>query len=245
MKFSYSAVWNDTAQMLRSHGSLLLAIAGVFFLLPALLAGYFLPQPTSTSGTDVFGPMIAHYQNNWHLFLLANIVNMIGAIAIYLLLFDQRGRTVGGAIGAALPILPFYLLMSILSGLLIGFGLAIFILPGLYLIGRLGTASAVMIAEGQRSPIGALGGSWQLTRGHGWVVTGLVMIVAAIGYLLTFVVTAIPGLVIVLLAGRDGLGGLLVTLISAAATAVFATVMIVLFAAIYRALRGSASTKGI
>jgi UPF0716 family protein affecting phage T7 exclusion len=46
MKFSYSAVWNDAARMLKEHGSLLLAIAGVFFLLPGLLLGYFLPQPT-------------------------------------------------------------------------------------------------------------------------------------------------------------------------------------------------------
>ena len=37
MKFSYSAVWSDTMRMLRQHGSLLLAVAGVFFLLPGLL----------------------------------------------------------------------------------------------------------------------------------------------------------------------------------------------------------------
>jgi hypothetical protein len=33
MKFSYSAVWNDTVALLRSHGSLLLAIAGVFIFI--------------------------------------------------------------------------------------------------------------------------------------------------------------------------------------------------------------------
>jgi hypothetical protein len=42
MNFSYSAVWNDTVALLKSHGSLLLAVAGVFILLPLLMTAYFL-----------------------------------------------------------------------------------------------------------------------------------------------------------------------------------------------------------
>lgn len=239
MTFSYSAVWDDTVQMLRRHGSLLLAVAGVFLLLPGLLVAYAFPQPTAT-GNELISAMVRYYQDHWLWLLLSNIVSMIGTIALYLLLFDRRGRTVGGAIAGALPILPFYFVMSMLSGLAIGLGLGLFLLPGLYLIGRLATASAAMVAEDRRSPLAALGRSWQLTRKRGWAVAGLILIVAAVGYLLSFVVTAVLGTVFVLLLGRDGLGGLLNLILRGAVSAVFITVLIVLLAAIYRALRAAA-----
>jgi hypothetical protein len=241
MKFSYSAVWDDVMTLLRSHGSLLFAIAGVFFLLPILLTGYLLPQPTPTSAGDVMGAMSRYYQENWPWLLLATVVNTIGSIAIYLLLFDGRGRTVGGAIAASLPILPFYFLMSILTGLAIGLGLGLFILPGLYLLGRLTLAPAVMVAEGQRSPLRSIGGSWALTRKRGWAVAGLVVIVALVGYLLSFVITAVLGSVFILLLGREGVGGFLMLILNAAVTSALLTVLLVLFAAIYRALRPAAS----
>jgi hypothetical protein len=147
MKFSYTAVWNDVVAMLRANGSLLLAIAGVFFLLPALLTGYLLPQPEqAASGEAQLARMMEYYTANIGWLLLGNLVNMVGVIAIYLLLFDARGRTVGGAIAGALPILPFYLLMSILVGLAVGVGLVLLVLPGIYLMGRLVAAGPPEVA---------------------------------------------------------------------------------------------------
>ena len=49
MKISYSAVWADTAALLRSHASLIATVAGVFIFLPGLLVAYFLPQPEPAS----------------------------------------------------------------------------------------------------------------------------------------------------------------------------------------------------
>lgn len=239
MKFSYSAVWNDAVRMLKAHGSLLLAIAGVFFLLPGLLLGYALPQPTG-SGQDAIDALFRHYRENWIWFLIANIVNLVGGIAIYRLLFDRDGQTVGGAIGGALPILPMYFIMTVLSSMAIGAGLVLFLLPGIYLLGRLVISGAAMVAEGLRSPIAPIGRSWELTRRRGWAVAGLVLIVAVAGFLLSFVTTAVLGTVFVLIGGREGLGPLLVLILNSAITAIFTTVMIVLFAAIYRALAGLA-----
>ena len=206
MKFSYSAVWSDTMRMLRQHGSLLLAVAGVFFLLPGLLLGYFLPQPTG-SGPDMMNAMMAYYYGNWPWLVLANIVNLVGYIAIYRLLFDQRGGTVGGAIGGALPILPMYFVMTVLTGMAVGAGMVLFVLPGIYLLGRLVVSGAAMVAEGHRGPLAPIGRAWDLTRRRGWAV-----------------------------AGREGLGPLLVLILNSALIAIFTTVLIVLFAAIYRAL---------
>jgi hypothetical protein len=231
--------------MLRTHGSLLLAVAGVFFLLPGLLLGHFLPQPPG-SGQDALDALFRHYWENWHWFLLANIVNLVGNITIYNLLFDRRGGTVGGAIGAALPMLPMYFVMTIISGLPIGAGLMLMVVPGVYLLGRLAIAGAAMVAEGHHSPIAPIASAWQKTKGRGWAVAGLVVIVILAGLLLSFVVSAVFGSVFILIGGREGLGPLLVLILSSAVAAVFSTVLVVLFAAIYRALSaGAEPTSGI
>ena len=239
MKFSYSAIWDDAMRMMRAHGSLLLAVAGVFFLLPGLLMGYFLPQPTGT-GPDWIGAMTGYYTSNWHWLLLANIVNLVGYIAIYRLLLDPRGATVGHAIGGALPILPMYFVMTVLTGIFVGAGLVLFVLPGIYLLGRLAVSGAAMVAEGHRNPLTPIGRSWDLTARRGWAVAGLLVIVIVVGTLLSMVVTAVLGTVFILIAGREGVGPLLVLILNSALVTFFMTVLVALLAAIYRALVGAA-----
>lgn len=246
MKFSYSAVWNDTSRMLKEQGSLLLPVAGVFLLLPALLVGYFLPPPTG-SGSDWLNALLRHYADSWPWQLLASVVSTIGHIAIYRLVMDRRGVTVASAIGAALPILPGYFVMAVLTNLTIGAGLMLLLLPGLYLIGRFGVAGAAMVAEDNGNPFTGIARSWSLSARRGWAVAGLVIIVFLAGFLLTFVITAVLGSVFLLIGGRDGVGGLLVLILNSVLMSTLLAVMSVLFAAIYRALAGAAepATTGI
>ena len=243
MKFSYSAVWDDTVRMLKSHGSVMLALAGVFFLLPGLLIGYLFPSPAG--GADPFGQMIDYYREDWPWLLLGSLINSIGAVSIYLLLFDGRGRTVGSALGAALPIVPFYFLMSVFVSLALGLGFAALVLPGIYLVGRLATSGIVMVAEGRKNPLDAIRGSWRMTRGRGWAIAGILIIVAVAGMILSFAITAILGSVFILVAGREGVGGLLVLILNSALTAVLYTVLIVLLAAIYRSLKPAESASAV
>ena len=239
MRFSYTAVWNDTVALLRSHGSLLLAVAGVFILLPLLLTGYLLPTPQTA--TDPLAAMGDYYSRNWPWLTLASLVNAVGAIAIYRLTFAERGVTVGQAIAGAVPLLPFYFVLTVILSIAIGFGLALFLIPGIYLLGRLVVSAPAMVAESQRNPIEAMGESWRLTKGRGWAVAGLVLIVGVAGALLSFVIVAVLGSVFILIGGREGVGGLLLLILNAALNAVLYTVLIVLIAAIYRALRGVVS----
>jgi hypothetical protein len=242
MNFSYSAVWNDTVALLKSHGSLLLAVAGVFILLPLLMTAYFLPTPTSS--TDPIGVLGRYYRENWHWLALASLINSIGSIAIYKLIFSGRGLSVGQAIGGALALLPFFFIATMIVSIAIGVGFAFLVIPGLYLLGRLAITAPTMVAENLRNPFSAMGESWRLTKGRGWAVAGLIAIIAIAGTILAFVITAIFGSVFVLALGREGIGGLLVLILSAAANAVFYTVLIVLLAAIYRALRDSGAKAG-
>ena len=97
MKFSYSAIWDDTIAMFRGNASLLLAIAGVFLFLPALVVGYAIPQADVEPG-QLIEAFSAYVTANWPWLLLANVVNMVGAIAMLLLHLGRQGQSVGEAI---------------------------------------------------------------------------------------------------------------------------------------------------
>jgi hypothetical protein len=239
MKFSYSAVWADVVALLRAHLSLIATVAGVFIFLPGLLFAYFLPQP-ETQDFGRLGEIWVEYLNaNWHWMLLNSLINMIGSIAILLLIF-ARNISVGGAIAAALALLPFYFLASLLGSVIIGFGFVLLILPGAYLLGRLGPLNSVVVAETRRNPIDAVGRSFALTKGHGWAVLGLILIVAIPAMIAIGVATTLLGILFVLVAGQD-LGQTLVLIVRAAGNAALVTLLLVLNAAIYRQLNPGAS----
>jgi hypothetical protein len=176
---------------------------------------------------------------NWPWLLLNSLVAMIGSIAILLLLF-ARDISVGGAITAALALLPSYFLASLLSSLAIGFGLFLLIVPGLYLLGRLGPANAVLVAENHKNPIAALTRCFALTRGHGWAIFGLILLIAIAAAIVVAIATALLGILFVLAAGQD-VGQLLSLIVRTAGNSAMVTLLLVLNAAIYRQLSQSAS----
>jgi hypothetical protein len=239
MRFSYSAVWDDVMVLLRAHASLIATVAGVFIFLPGLLAAYFLPQPEPQEISRIGEAWVEYLSLNWHWMLLNSLVNMVGAIAILLLIF-ARDISVGGAIAAALPLLPFYFLASLLSSVAIGLGFILLIVPGLYLIGRLGPVTAVVVAENRRNPIDALARCFALTKGHGWAVLGLVLIVAIAATIVVQIATTLLGILFVLVAGQD-LGQMLVLIVRTAGNAALVALILVLNAAIYRQLSGGPS----
>jgi hypothetical protein len=241
MNFSYTAVWEDTMRMLRENARLLAAIAGVFVFLPALLAAQFLPAPEASDPSRVFSDLIEYYSNAWPWLFLQSLVSMVGAAAMLRLVL-VRGTSVGAALGFGLMLLPFYFALSLICGILVGLGVVLLIVPGLYLIGRLVPAGAVMVAENRRNPIDAVSRSFAITTGHGWAVFGLVLVVALVAGVVILVVTVLAGMVFILAAGQD-LGRLLTAIVSSALSAAFATLLLVLYAAIYRGLTGSASVS--
>lgn len=234
MKFSYSAVWDDLLGLVRAHGSLIATIAGVFIFLPALLLGYLIPAPETSDPSQILPLMREYFTANVHWFLLSALVGMIGSVSILLLIFE-RDVTVGRAIAAALPILPFYFLASLAAGLIVGFGFLLLILPGLYLLGRLAPAAVTVVAEGRRNPVDAIARAFELTRGHGWAVLGLVLLVGIAAIVAIGVATALVAMLFVLILGREAatVPGLI---LDSAANALVGTLMLLLNAAIYRQL---------
>ena len=244
MKFSYSAVWNDTVALLRAHGALIAALAGVFIFLPALLIAQFVPQNETPAATVVEAVAAGreYLLANWHWLLLQTLLNIVGTIAILTLVFARSGTSVGQAIAHGFTLLPFFFLASILANIAIGIGLVLLIVPGLYLIGRLAPLGPVIVAEQEKNPIAAIRRTFEVTKGNGWRVLGLVFLVALAAAILALVVNMLLGILFTLIAGQE-LGALLARIVEAATGAALATLLVLLYAAIYRALSPRAAPE--
>ena len=234
MKFSYSAVWEDTVRTLRSHGGLLAALAGVFLFLPSVLLGHFLPQPQG--GEVQLKDMFAYYTDNIVWILVVRLVNIVGTLAMLILLLARGGVTVGGSIAGSLRFLLAYVIAAFLANLAIILGLFALVLPGLYVMARLLPLGPAMVAEDRRSPFDALGRSFDLTKGKGWSILGLMLAIIVAAGIIIIAATVVLGSILLVTAGQD-VGRLLVLLVECVLTSALSTVLIVLSVAVYRRLR--------
>ena len=97
----------------------------------------------------------------------------------------RRDMTVGELFAAATPAIGSLIIWSILSGIAIGIGFVLLIVPGLILMTIWAVGAPAIVAE-DVGPIEAFGRSYELVRGQAWTVFGvlvcvlLIMIVAAV-----------------------------------------------------------------
>lgn len=243
MAFSYSAIWDDTLALLRANGGLLAAIAGVFLFLPALLLAQFLPPPETTDPALILQDLMDYYRRGLLWFALSGLVGIVGAAAMLRLVLVQ-GTSVGGAIAFGAALLPFYFLLSLVSGLMFIVALVLLIVPALYLAGRLCIAGPILVVEGIRNPITVIARSFEITRGRGWALFGLIFLVVIVGIIVTGVATMLTGTVFILIVGQE-IGRLLSAIVDSALGAIFTTVLLVLYAAIYRALAQPPSAASV
>jgi hypothetical protein len=235
MRFSYSEVWNDAVALLRNNAAIAIALAGVFIFLPQLVTAYFLPTPVAEKPDELVRVMTDYFLSSWHWLLLARLVGMVGAISLLLLFLDARGRSVGTLISAAILILPFYFLASIVSGFLVAAGCLLLIVPGLYLLGRLTLVGPDVVVAGTRNPIAAVSRSFAQTRGNGWSVLGLLILIAIPGVIIVGVIGMLLGIIFLAVAGQD-VGAFLTQIVQAAGGAALEVALLAVIAALYRRL---------
>ena len=237
-KFDYSSVWQVTQAQLAAHREGVGAIAGLFLFLPDWIARLFAGQPDLQGATTPAQMLLAFqsfYLENSAVLLPTGLLGFFGAVAIYVLLTRADMSTIGSALAKALALLPFYFLVQISGGLIMLGGFLLFILPGMYLSGRLTPLGAIAVAETDRGFAGAFSRAWELTRGNGWTVFFLTLVVALVASLTAMIVGLIVGLACRLLAGPEGVP-FVETGVDAALGAVIAALMVSLTVAIYRQL---------
>lgn len=263
MKFSYDALWQDTAALMRAHLPLVIAVAGVFLFLPDLLLSHFFPQPEGHRDADVMmAAMNAYVAASWPWHLVNLVINLVGTLAILFLVLDPDRPTVSAAIARGARLLPRYLLAYFLSGLIVAFAffvlavpalqflsMRVFVLalpavaaPALYLYARFLPLASILVVEGQRNPVRLIQRSLELTRAVGPALLGLFVILLVAFLVVMLIVVAVLRALLVLAFGAQ-LGGFLLLIAYTAVLTGFNVMLILLGAAVYRKLTG-APTEG-
>ena len=263
MTFDMTAAWREATAMISANREVMLTVAGIFFLLPALLLGFSTPAIPMMVGTPevMQAEMAAFYRSYGWLYALTFMVQIVGYLALLALLRDRRRPTVGEAISAALrgllPAVGTVLVLAIaftmvviaaaLLMALLGAGgaaalLGIVLMPALvWLLVRVSLWQPVIAIDRVANPIRVIGRSWALTRGNGLRLF--------VFYLLLFIAYIVVSIVIGLVASGLllALGETAALIVGAIVSGLIGTVAAVIFvavlAAVHRQLAGQPATE--
>jgi hypothetical protein len=244
-KIDLNRVWDDARAMGRTNRDLLVAIAGMFVLLPGVIADQLVaaPEAPPTVAGEAVAPgeamaaLAAQFEANWPVLLAHSLLTSFGALAMLTLLLRPERPTVAESMKVALVLLPGYFIASMLQGMAVGFGLFLLAVPGLYLIARFALVAPVAAAEGRTNPLDILKRSFELTRGNGWRIFALLAILFVTASILWMVVAVLVRIVGALLLSTD-LAELALSLSTGLLEAGLSALVVLVSAALYRAATG-------
>ncbi|MBU0557446.1 MAG: hypothetical protein KKD64_04565 [Alphaproteobacteria bacterium] len=244
-RIDLAAVWDDAKAMGMANRDLLGAIAGMFMLLPALVAEQLVTQPEALGENptnDMVLARLAQYAElNWPVLMVFAVVSSFGVLAMHALLLRAERLTVKESLHAALLILPGYFLANLLQGLGVMSGMLLFLIPGFYLIGRLALIAPVAAAEKLTNPLTILQRSAVLTHGNGWRVFGVIALIFVTMFTLGIVLTSVIGVIAELLLPPD-IADLMIALVSSVVETARGVLVVLVCAALYRVTAGAAKS---
>lgn len=233
---NYDDSWSDLVAMAKANASMLVVLAGVFLFLPNFAQALFVPPPEiKTLDWNTVQTLNRYFLDNMLVLLLCQLPVWIGSATILLLLLEPGRLTVGQALSSAAALTLSIVVLNWLLNLAIFGGFLLFLIPGIYLLGRLSLAAPVQMSERLRNPITALSRSMELTRGNGWRVAGLVLLVSVVAALFASALNAVFGVGLSLLLPGQ-IAATSATLVRSAIGAASALLLLLLNAAIYRQL---------
>lgn len=260
MKFDSNLAWKQAAASVSANREVLLAMAGVFFVLPALALDLFLPQPivSQNLGNEVARAAAeARYLGILPYAIPTALIQAAGTLGMLTLFTDRSRPTVGQAIRRGVTGIVPYLLAQILMGLGVGLGGGLLIVIGvfsgsvafrtvcvaaatllvLYAIIRTSLAAPVIAVEGERNPVAALVRSWNLTTGNVLRIMLFYLLIVLAFIVVMAAVMAVAGALLAFAMGPEG-QKIVISLISALLGAGMTVYVVAIVAAIHRQLAG-------
>lgn len=262
-KLDISEAWTTATRMVAANRDMLMAIAGVFFLLPGLALSVFMGDPKVVPGTDVNQAMAILAQNYLSaapLLILVTLLQMAGTLTVLIVMTDPARPTVAQAIRRAAGATPPYLGAQVLIGIVVGLSfvmvaslaamtgspvlasaVSLVLVAAMVWIGlRVALVAPVIATDGERNPLHAIRRSWDLMKGNSlrlgaFIALTLVLFLVVYGLIMMFV-----GVVLVLVTSGDiqrVLRDVVSSSISSAALVYFSAMI----AAVHRQLAGPPS----
>jgi hypothetical protein len=175
---SYSRCW-----LLALLGSLVTAAVSILYVQNAANLMTQIEQPAADPALQLsrlFAQLSSLYTPSMlGASLLAGLVSGVfyGAVVLTQNAWSRGEElSLGGALGASLGRLPAAFVLGIVTGIIIGVGCVLLLIPGIYFAGKLQLAWTAVYVD-KAGPFEALGTSWRLTRGRWW--RGIVIVTVA------------------------------------------------------------------
>lgn len=260
MRFDSNLAWRTAHSAILTNRDVLLALAGVFFLLPRLAFALLMPDPPAAQGPSPAQSMQAmeqFYANALPYVIPMILFQAVGVLAVLTLFTDRSRPTVGQALSlGAKGVLPYVLAqimlaaaIALLAGGVIGAltltrqpvmaagGMIVVMMVAIAAYIRMSLVGPVVAVERVYNPARALMRSWAITRGNGWRLLGFAMLVGVVVMVAMLAVISIGGSVGTLAGGPDA--GRIVSAVVSSVLAALVTLYIAgLMAAIHRQLAG-------
>ena len=268
MKFDSNRAWSEATASASANREVLLAVAGVFFLLPGLASVLFLsdfqadmmanfgnPAAAERIMAGMTGPVVGFG-------LISFVLQATGYLAMLALLTDRTRPTVGEAIGSAARALPsvigaallflvgYMLAMGIFAmlaaalgavtglGALAAISVLLLIASVVYTMVKLSLILPVIVIDNVHNPMAALVRSWRLTKGNSMRLL-LFYLLLGIAYLVIVMVIGMVSMALVaLIAGQGKVSLLIGGLVSGIIGAAASALFAAILAAIHRQLAG-------
>lgn len=261
IKLDTNRAWQAAHAAILGNRETVLAVAGVFFFLPALAFALLYPQPpaaTAPMTPEQAGEFFRKfYLESFPYVLAMTAAQTVGAMALFRLFAQARATTVGDALGKGLVDTLVFFGAMLMVGIAAGIGVTLIVALGvatgvqavaglaaavalgamLYVWIRVLLAMPAIAIEDIRNPVAAVRRSWALTRGNtGRIVLFLLLLMLAY-MVIVGVATLVLGLVLALALGTKG-AGIAVAIVSSALGTVFLLYLYTSLAAIHRQLAG-------
>ena len=261
-KLDTNAAWKEASAIVSANREVLLALAGVFFMLPSLALAVIAGEPEvlpGMKGEQMMAAMEAYYAKSWWIIMLSAGFQIVGLMAILTLMRDRSRPTVGEAIRSGLPGALSYLAtqlvvvvgLSLIGGLLIGVAAVIapplavvvallFAVAMIFAVFRLILVAPVIAVEGVRNPLTAMIRSWRLTQGNFWRILGFLLLILILFAVVVGIIMMIVGLILALASSGEP-QRIIAAVFSSALGAVGVVYFAGVIAAIHRQLGGPAA----
>ena len=233
-RLSIAALWRDTFATARAGMPLHLPLAAAFVLLPGVaieLFGPTLPKsPAQLTPNLVFIALV-----------LPSLIAIVAQGAIIRLVIDKANgidRSVAEALLVALRLWPLLVVALLLAAVPIGAGLLLFIVPGLYMAGRL-TLAMPLVLDGVAAPLAAVRRSWELTENNGWRIIAFTIMWATCFLALSTIAAIVDGGIATALTGlgAGAAGAVIASVLGGVVGALFTVFNAVGIAVVYLRLR--------
>jgi Membrane domain of glycerophosphoryl diester phosphodiesterase len=258
MKLDTNQAWQEASAMVSANRQVLVALAGVFFVLPGLALSLFFPEPQpdpKLPPKELFAVLGEYYKGiaPWTIPVL--IASSIGILALLTLFADRSRPTVSEAIRQGASGFPSYIGSQLITtlgfalagGLVAGIavaagsvGLGIILvsavlLAAIYFGVRFTLAGPVVAVEGVRNPVAALRRSWKLTQDNVGRILIFFMLITLAFIVVIGVIMAITGVVLAVTVGGEP-ARVVAGLVSSVLTGVYTVYLTACLGAIHRQL---------